>query len=310
MVFLNFVLNLSNDDIKRVIAFYRDYQAVSKNENVIFFAKTDYITVTVYKTNKVMFQGVDSEAEYSMWKTMLDYHEEDNPIQKVNNAQKQRETDYYLVSIGSDEVGTGDFFGPVIVCAAYLDKENLAFVKKLKIDDSKKLTDEKILMLGKALKDKIVFSLLTLHNELFNDLTSRGYNLNKIKAYLHNKALLNLHEKLFDNPPVIMDQFANEGLYFRYLSNEAKVFKKIRFETKAESKYASVAIASIIARYAFLKHFERLSSEANYPLLKGAGSKVDELASVILKEKGEAFLSKYAKMNFKNLEKAKALLKD
>jgi len=307
---LNFVLNLSNDDIKRVISFYRDYQSETKNKSVIFFAKTDYITVSVYSTNKVMFQGVDSEAEYKMWKTMLDYHEEITIKKQIKVNEKQSETDYYLVSIGSDEVGTGDFFGPVTVCAAYLDKENLEFIKSMKIDDSKKLTDEKILILGKQLKDKIVFSLLSLQNEKFNDLTKRGYNLNKIKAYLHNKAIINLHQKIFDNPPVIMDQFANEGLYFRYLSNETKVFEKIRFTTKAESKYASVAIASIIARYAFLKHFDRLSDEAGYTLLKGAGSNVDKLASIILKEKGEDFLGKYAKMNFKNLEKAKTLLKD
>ncbi len=307
---MNFVLNLSNDDIKRVISFYRDYQSETKNKSVIFFAKTDYITVSVYSTNKVMFQGVDSEAEYKMWKTMLDYHEEITNKKQIKVNEKQSETDYYLVSIGSDEVGTGDFFGPVTVCAAYLDKENLEFIKSMKIDDSKKLTDEKILILGKQLKDKIVFSLLSLQNEKFNDLTKRGYNLNKIKAYLHNKAIINLHQKIFDNPPVIMDQFANEGLYFRYLSNETKVFEKIRFTTKAESKYASVAIASIIARYAFLKHFDRLSDEAGYTLLKGAGSNVDKLASIILKEKGEDFLGKYAKMNFKNLEKAKTLLKD
>ncbi len=134
--------------------------------------------------------------------------------------------------------------------------------------------------------------------------------MNKIKAYLHNKAIINLHQKIFENPPVIMDQFAEEGLYFRYLSSETKIFKKIRFATKAESKYASVAIASIIARYAFLKHFDLLSNECGYNLLKGAGKQVDALASTILDEKGEAFLSQYAKMNFKTLNKAKELLKN
>ncbi len=307
---MNFVLNLSDENIKRVTSFYRDYQADSKNESVIFFAKTDYIAVTVYKTNKVMFQGEDAEAEYNMWKAMLDYHESTKPITKKVVNIEQNDTDYYLISIGSDEVGTGDFFGPVTVCAAYLSKENLEFVKGLKVDDSKKLTDEKILILGEQLKDKIIFSLLSLHNEKFNDLTKRGYNLNKIKAYLHNKAIINLHQKIFENPPVIMDQFAEEGLYFRYLSSETKIFKKIRFATKAESKYASVAIASIIARYAFLKHFDLLSNECGYNLLKGAGKQVDALASTILDEKGEAFLSQYAKMNFKTLNKAKELLKN
>ena len=305
---MNFVLNLSDENIKRVIHFYRDYQADSKNESVIFFAKTDYVAVTVYKTNKVMFQGEDAEAEFKMWNVMFDYQE--SPSSKKGNVvnKSQSDTDYYLISIGSDEVGTGDFFGPITVCAAYLDKDNLEYIKGLKIDDSKKLTDERIITIGELIKDKVVFSLLSLHNEKFNELTKRGYNMNKIKAFLHNKAILNLHKKIFDTPPVIVDQFADEGLYFRYLSDENKIFRTIRFTTKAESKFASVAIASIIARYAFLKHFDIISNESGYKLLKGAGRKVDELAAKILKEKGEIFLTQYAKMNFKTLGKAKKLL--
>jgi len=303
---LNYVLNLTDEFVKRVVSFYRDYTADSKNESVIFFAKTDFVTVTVYSSNKVMFQGTDAEAEYKMWIAMLDYKEE---VKRPKKVKKQIDTDYFLISIGSDEVGTGDFFGPITVCAAYLDKDHLEFVKGLKIDDSKKLSDERILVIGEQLKDKIMFSLLTLHNEKFNELTKRGYNMNKIKAFLHNKAILNLHSKIFDKPPVIMDQFAEEGVYFRYLSDEEKVFRNLRFYTKAESKFASVAIASIIARYAFLKHFDLLSDDSGYNLLKGASARVDSLASQIIKEKGEQFLSKYAKMNFKTLNKAKELLK-
>ncbi len=303
---MNYVLNLTDEFAKRVIIFYRDYQADSKNESVVFFAKTDYVAVTVYSTNKVMFQGEDAEDEYKMWKVMLDYKEDIAPKKKI---VKQKDTDYYLLSIGSDEVGTGDFFGPITVCAAYLDKDNLEYIKGLKIDDSKKLSDEKIINIAERIKDRLVFSLLSLHNEKFNELTRRGYNMNKIKAILHNKAILNLQMKVFENPPVIVDQFAEEGLYFRYLSNENKVYRDIRFTTKAESKYASVAIASIIARYAFLKHFDILVSESGYPLKKGAGSQVDELTSQIIEEKGENFLEKYAKMNFRTLTKAKELLK-
>ncbi len=303
---MNYVLNLTDEFAKRVIIFYRDYQADSKNESVVFFAKTDYVAVTVYSTNKVMFQGEDAEDEYKMWKVMLDYKEDIAPKKKI---VKQKDTDYYLLSIGSDEVGTGDFFGPITVCAAYLDKDNLEYIKGLKIDDSKKLSDEKIINIAEKIKDRLVFSLLSLHNEKFNELTRRGYNMNKIKAILHNKAILNLQMKVFENPPVIVDQFAEEGLYFRYLSNENKVYRDIRFTTKAESKYASVAIASIIARYAFLKHFDILVSESGYPLKKGAGSQVDELTSQIIEEKGENFLEKYAKMNFRTLTKAKELLK-
>ena len=283
---MNFVMKLTKEESLRIIKFYQDYVSDSKNESVLFFAKTEFVAVTVYSSYKVMFQGEDALAEYKMWVAMLNYTE-DKIVKKPSTTSKDEIVqDYFLESIGSDEVGTGDFFGPITVCAAYLDYRNLGFVKGLGIDDSKKLTDEKILVIGEQLIDKITFSLLTLHNEKFNDLTEKGYNLNKLKAYLHNKAILNLLEKLNTEPPVIMDQFAEKNLYFSYLIDEENVYKDIIFKTKGESKHASIAIASIIARYAFLKHFDKMCVDSGFTLLKGAGKEVDVLTANIIKTKG------------------------
>lgn len=307
---MNFVMKLTKEETKKVIKFYRDFAADSKNESVLFFAKSEFVTVTIYSSNKVMFQGEDSEAEYNMWVAMLDYKGETPVKKQVDKAKTEIVQDYFLESIGSDEVGTGDFFGPITVCAAYLDYRNLVWVKSLGIDDSKKLTDEKILILGEQLAHRITFSLLTLHNDKFNDLTEKGYNMNKLKAYLHNKAILNLLSKLNTEPPVIMDQFAEKKLYFSYLTEEDNVYRDIIFKTKGESKHASIAIASIIARYAFLKHFDKISIDSGFDLLKGASKEVDMLAANIIKTKGEVFLRKYAKLNFRTLLKAKDILKD
>lgn len=307
---MNFVMKLTKEECLRIIKFYQDYSSDSKNESVLFFAKTEFVAVTVYSSFKVMFQGEDSGAEYKMWVAMLNYS--DDQVVKKTSAKAKTEViqDYFIESIGSDEVGTGDFFGPVTVCAAYLDYRNIDFVKGLGIDDSKKLTDEKILVIGEQLIDKITFSLLTLHNEKFNDLTEKGYNLNKLKAYLHNKAILNLLSKLNTEPLVIMDQFAEKNLYFNYLKDEENVYRDVIFKTKGESKHASIAIASIIARYAFLKHFDKMCADSGYSLLKGAGKEVDLLTANIIKAKGELFLKKYAKVNFKTLDKAKILLNE
>lgn len=44
---------------------------------------------------------------------------------------------------GSDEVGTGDYFGPVVVSAVIVSKENEDVLRNLKIQDSKQINDEK-----------------------------------------------------------------------------------------------------------------------------------------------------------------------
>ena len=96
----------------------------------------------------------------------------------------------------------------------------------------KKLTDQKILQIGEQIKDKVTFSLLTLHNDKFNDLFEKGFNMNKMKAYLHNKAIASLVNKLDHKPKVILDQFAEEKLYFNYLKDEGEIYRDITFTTK------------------------------------------------------------------------------
>ena len=303
---MKLVLELSNSDIKRICHFYQDYGVQSNSEHVLFMAKTDYVTVTVYTSNKVLFQGVDATEEYKMWVQMLGLE-----LPKIDEKAHQPtfQYDFFETSIGSDEVGTGDFFGPITVCAVYLDETAKKLVKEFGIKDSKKLTDATILAIGEQIKDQITFSLLTLHNEKFNELFEQGFNMNKMKAYLHNKAILNLLAKLNTTPKVVVDQFAEPALYFRYLKDEQDVYRTITFVTKAEDKFASVALGSIIARYAFLKHFELLIETTGYDLPKGAGNKVDLIAAQIIKEKGESFLRTIAKVNFKTVEKAKNLIK-
>ncbi len=306
---MSHVLKLDNLQLKRVITFYQDYKKDAKNEYVRFFAQTDYVSITVYFSGKVMFQGQDAKNEYDMWVALLQYQETEKPKQ-IAKAKTPIFNNYFYPSIGSDEVGTGDFFGPITVCAAYLDPDSIEYVKTLGINDSKKIKDEKILVLGDMLKDKITYSLLVLHNDKYNELQERGFNMNKIKAYLHNRAILHLLKKINGTPEVIIDQFAEEKLYFRYLASEREVYRNLSFHTKAESKYASVGIASIIARYAFLKHFDNLSKDAGYHLPKGASNEVDKVAARMIKDKGEAYLRHYAKLNFKNTQKAKNICED
>jgi len=303
--FMNHILECNNSQVKKIISSYDNNQKESKNETVLFFAKTDFFSITIYNSNKVMFQGKDAQEEYNMWCIMFDLKPENKTKKKSIEISS---SDYFSQSIGSDEVGTGDFFGPVVVCAAYLTGQDIEFVKGLKIDDSKKITDERIRVIGQQLKDRIQYSMLALHNSKFNEMTKKGYNMNKLKAYLHNSAILQLVNKIKKNPLVIVDQFAEEKLYFSYLKNEHKIYRDITFTTKAESKYASVAVASIIARYAFLQYFDNLSEESGYELLKGAGKKVDFLAAQIIKEKGEKFLYNISKTNFRTLDKAKDIL--
>ena len=151
---------------------------------------------------------------------------------------------------------------------------------------------------------KIPFNAFILTNKEYNKLQDKGYNMNKIKAILHNKVLLGLMKKEnFIYDMVVVDQFTPEKNYYNYLKSEENVFRKITFTTKAEDKCLSVACSSIISRYLFLKEIEKMGNELNSFIPKGASNLVDEYASKIVEKYGKEKLREIAKINFKNSEK-------
>lgn len=87
------------------------------------------------------------------------------------------------------------------------------------------------------------------------------------------------------------------------------VIHDLIFETKAESKYLSVAAASMIARYAFLCAWDKMEEHYQCTIPKGAGEEVDRFAASFLERYGYDELSKIAKMHFKNTARLKMTLR-
>lgn len=280
----------------KIINFYLDHQELNKGEYIIFFARIDNLTITIYESKKgykVVFSGENALYEAKIF----------NPEAKINETIKQEEISFitYHNQCGSDEVGFGDFFGPLIVVAVYFDASLKTTLSSIK--DSKKLTDKYILSFVPTILKKVTFSKLTVSDQKYNQLISKGYNMNKIKALLHNKALFNLKQKKPQCTSFFIDQFCEKELYFSYLEKEKEVVKKVTFKTKGESYYPSVALASMIARYCFLKEMENLNKKYNLEFPKGAGKRVDEFAKEFIKKYSVEELKKVCKTNFSNYKR-------
>ena len=257
--------------------------------HALYQIKTSDTTITAYNSGKVVFQGNGA-----------DFYDDINPKQNNKNIFPQ---------CGSDEVGTGDFFGPVVVCATCVKEEDTKFLRDLKAGDSKGLSDETIKKIAPLLMNKLTYSLLILDNKKYNQIHLTN-NMNAIKAKLHNQALLLLRDKLtIDINQTIIDQFTPPKSYFNYLKNENRILKDITFETKAENKYLSVACASIIARYAFLIKMEEMNNLYHFDFLKGASDAVDKCALKFANTYGLDKLNEVSKIHFKNYEKVKELMK-
>ena len=133
---------------------------------------------------------------------------------------------------------------------------------------------------------------------------NKNYNMVQIKAILHNKVLMDLNNKYqLDYKHAVIDKFVNEKKYFSYLKDDETTLRNIKFYTKGESKCMSVAAASVIARYIFLKEMDKLNKISGYNLHKGAGIEVDNQIKQIIEEKGKDYLYDIAKISFANYKK-------
>ncbi len=295
---MSYSTNLKNSDIEKIITKYSDYELPLTNNYTLFRAKYKGCTITIFKTNTILFQGLN-EDEVSKEICEL----ANIVINREKNSNASLSIDLSLM--GSDEVGTGDFFGGIVVVASFVPKELISTIKKLGVKDSKELSDDKINEIAPILIKKIPHTIHLLDDIKYNYFTKvRKFNMNKIKALLHNSALLNLKKKITTYDGVIIDAFTTKDKYFDYLNDTTNVLKDVKLEEKAENKYTCVAVSSIIARYIFLKHLDELSKTVNFELSKGAGNKVDLAIQKILKNHNIKFFDNIAKTNFKNLEKA------
>lgn len=299
--------------------FYQDLKRDKTPAYAVFQADDGDTVVTLYESGKVVFQGKDADLSSQFW---VETEKINSGSVSVNNSDDKKKKDkldkvnnidpkiYNSNSIGSDEVGTGDYFGPIVVSSAYVTKEDISFLESLGVRDSKKLTDDKILEIVPQIIKKIPYSSMILSNAEYNAKYSSDINMNKIKAILHNKVLLNLVNQNYSYDYVVVDEFAKKFVYYNYLKDIPNVYRYITFMTKAEDKVLSVACASLISRYIFIKEFDKLSREIGINLPKGAGPKVDEVGVRIVKEYGFEKLKSIAKMNFKNTNKILELLND
>ena len=275
-----------------------------KNPYLVFQVKTlDNVQVTCYKSKEIYTLMFSGDRNKIIDEALIFI---DDPIVI---DEKTINKDYLDNSyqIGTDEVGVGDFFGPLVVAATYVTPENLNLIEKLRIKDSKKLTDTKILEIGPIVEKYFLHEVCLCSPKKLVDLKNNGWNMHKIMANLHNTAQNNLLSKIKVNPStkIYIDEFSNENLYFKYLVTN-KPNLPIHFETKGESLYPSVACSSVLARYHFLKIWEKMNEYFKTEIPKGAGEEVDKTVQKLLRKYSLKDLKPYMKTffrNYKDIEK-------
>ena len=303
-------LLLSEEDLPKLYSFYGESKEGSANPNLLFLARGEGFSLSVYAkshggSHKVLFQGKEAKKEAKRWEGLSQKPALFTLPPKLTVIRRGEESENHYPQIGSDEVGTGDSFGPIVVVASLVEKGDLPFLQELGVTDSKKMSDDHILEIGPSLVKKFRYSALVLDNLTYNAIYSKKENMNSMKAKMHNRCLLNVLRKCDGiSPSLYQDQFAAPDLYYSYLKKEKEVARGIVFKTKGELSFPSVALSSVLARYGFLKKMEEMSEEYSFDFPKGS---VEVEASIedFVRRFGEKELGKVAKLNFKTFERFK-----
>ncbi|MBF0780778.1 MULTISPECIES: ribonuclease HIII [unclassified Granulicatella] len=292
------VITLPKSTLMSMKQHYTHYLKANPPAHSLFCAVYQGTTITAYTSGKVLFQGKQADQEAALWQEAL---------QKNAQSTTSLPPHFHSLSvIGSDEVGTGSYFGSLVVCSAFVPSHQLEDLKKLGVQDSKKLTDTRIQQLAKLLKERIPYHIIDVLPEKYNDVQptmSQG----QMKAELHNHALIHLLKKIAPQKPdaILIDQFEQPSTYYRHIQHKPiQIKENVYFATKGESHHLAVAAASIIARATFLDTLNTLSQQAGCLLPSGANSTVDEVAAQLIHHYGIEVLHKFAKYHFANTQKA------
>lgn len=317
------VILLTKEGLKQAKSTYADQLLKKAPPYSLFQAKKNGVTITAYKSGKVLFQGQEPEREavhfkqYESKKTVSSSKKESKPVLSTKTTSHSKKPRTKLPAgfadwgvIGSDEVGAGAYFGPLTTAAVYVPRDKVAELRKLGFADSKTLTDDKIKELAPYIIENLPYHIVNLTPDFYNQKQQSGQNVVAMKAlshnFTHNQVLAKLAPS--DQPDAILvDQFVQGSSYYRYLdkNRQKKPTVPTYFITKGESEHVAVAAASVLARYVELQTMKELSQKAGMTLPIGAGKEADRKAAQLMNQGKD--LSHFAKLHFANTKKAEAL---
>lgn len=252
----------------------------------LFSARGPDLVATLYKSGKLVLQGADPEGFAAR------FLEGDPGL--AGRPAEARAAPTAVTTVGTDESGKGDYFGPLVVAGVRLTPELAEALAGGEVRDCKLLGDASVLRIGAALRLRVPFAIRRLDPPDYNTAHARLKNLNPLLAGLHAEVIGELAEP---GVRVVVDQFADPRLVAGALGElDVDLVQK----TRAESSELSVAAASILARAEFLAALKDLSAEWGVELAKGAGAPTDTAGRRFIAAHGAARLGEVAKLHFRN----------
>jgi len=209
--------------------------------------------------------------------------------------------------MGIDESGKGDFFGPLVIAAAYVDASIVESFRSMNVRDSKTITSDKV---AEDMADKIIailgkrYAIVNIGPTAYNRMYGKMKNVNTLLAWGHARAIENLLEFVPDCPRALSDQFGPTHRIENALMKKGQGIK-LEQRPKAESDPA-VAAASILARAGFLRAIRQMGKKYGVTIPKGAFAQTQQVAVDLINQHGPTVLLDTCKGHFRTTDEVLA----
>jgi ribonuclease HIII len=249
-----------------------------KSENEMLRVKEENLNFILYNSLKLVYENTPKMIEI-LDKILIDGN-----------------SDSYI--IGADEVGKGEWYGPLVVVAVALESQQINDLRRIGIRDSKTMNVSQINKLAKKVLNKydLMFHKVLLnpkkYNELYFDFTKENKNLNDLLAWAHSAAIKEVLTQLKQAEKriiIIIDKFDFQKLDLRLRKikkENIEIIQKVHGESEIP-----VALAAILAKYFFEKEIHDLNYKYNIDLKNESPDKLSK-----------EVLFNVAKIHFKNVE--------
>lgn len=295
-----FVLNKEQQEALKILLRMGNYRAKTVPHTQIAVEAQDCV-VNLYTSGKCLVQGKGAE-------DFVLFFLEPNVLQSATVGYEEvLNPDLVSPHMGIDESGKGDFFGPLVACAVYVDPDLAHAMQDIGVKDCKQLTDKAVFFIGSKTRQLLGpqrFAMVSIGPEAYNRLYAKIRNVNNLLAWAHARCIENLLETVPGCPRAVADQFGAKQVIERALMKKGR---KIKLEQrhKAESDIA-VAAASVLAREAFLRGLRRLGETYGIQAHKGASEQVKASAVELVRKAGPEVLLKAAKCHFRTTDQVLA----
>lgn len=210
-----------------------------------------------------------------------------------------------LPRIGADESGKGDYFGPLVVAAFYIDENTQDALRGIGVRDSKRLSRPQALRMADELDRLERGHVIALHPVDYTERYAELNNVNTLLSELHGACISHLIQRGVDEgwaPPhgIVVDRFSTRTRPMDRAITRPRSTKLIT-APKAEAD-AAVAAASILARAAFLEALQGLEQQYGVAFPPGAGTPVLKAGREFVRSFGRDELVRVAKVHFATTE--------